>query len=121
MVPRLPPLAVPIVAVCPDAVFGGPLAAAALLPPLPPPQPATARATSGRAAAPARYLMGLLRIMLTPFVVESSMFGSGRVFVVGLESALSRTSRGVSLPMRGRRVVAIGSHHDPGHPRGVVS
>src|SRR3954464_8793397 len=45
-------------------VFGG--VVDALAPPPPPPQPATTRAASGITAPPARNVMGLLRIMLTP-------------------------------------------------------
>ena len=47
---------------CPDAGWDGGLAAVAPLPP--PPQPATTSATIGTAAAPARYWMGLVRVMM---------------------------------------------------------
>src|SRR4051794_41485758 len=65
--------------------------------------------------------MGLLRIMVTPSVVESSMFGGGRASVVGLETALARTSGAVSRVMRARWVIAVGSHHDSRGPGPVVS
>jgi hypothetical protein len=54
------------VAEFPLDVFGGVADAVALLLSLPPPQPATASATNGTTAAPARKVKGLLRVMLAP-------------------------------------------------------
>jgi hypothetical protein len=65
-VPRLPALAVPTVADCPEAVVGGVDAAVALLSLLPPPHAAMPSATSGTATALAMKAMGLLRVIVAP-------------------------------------------------------
>jgi hypothetical protein len=55
----------------------------------------------------------LLRIMLTPFVVESSMFGGGRASVVGLRRALSHTPRAVARSDDRLDCGAVGGHGLP--------
>src|SRR5256714_6031949 len=64
--PRLT-FATPTVAGAPLAVFGDAGGALALLPP--PPQPASATTVRGSVARVARKVIGLLRVMLAPFVL----------------------------------------------------
>jgi hypothetical protein len=85
ILPR-PVFATPIVADDPLVVLGGVGDADAVAPLLPPPQPATASATMGTTAAPARKLMGLRRVMLAPSMglVDLSRLLRAAESVVGL-------------------------------------
>src|SRR4029079_16660604 len=65
---RLPALAEPSVAACPEAVVGGAVAAVALLSLLPPPHAAMPGEMSGTATALAMKAMGLLRVIQAPSI-----------------------------------------------------
>jgi signal transduction histidine kinase len=95
------------VAVRPIVLFAAAAASFELL--SPPPQPATASATKGTAAAPASKVRDLLRVMLAPFGSSSgfrrdglsalAMLAAGRAVVVASRATLSAAASAVPRPL----------------------